>query len=271
MLRTLILGFSLTLSTSIFSQGIIDGFMKGKGHTDISLSYSYENFNKYWGAEEISITRDIQSASLYVAHGITDWADVILSAPYINNTGVSGFQDGVAMIRLKVAEIQTEKINFGILAGTGYSLPLTDYETESAFAIGQHAEAIPARLIFSAQHQNGWFLQLQSGYTWRIDPTPPSFPMIAKIGYASAKNYFDIWFHRQQAEGGFDYRDGFDQPFRSFGVSFSKIGATYYRPINPWIGGFFQAAYTLDGRNVGQAIRASIGFTLRLDGFKLAE
>ena len=161
MLRTLAFCIALFLSSSIFSQGIIDGFMKGKGNTDISLSYSYENYNKYWGAEEISITRDIQSASVYLAHGITDWADVILTAPFINNTGVSGFQDGTAMIRLRAIEIQTEKLKFGIIAGIGYSLPLSDYETESAFAIGQHAEALPTRLIFSVQHQTGWFLQLQ--------------------------------------------------------------------------------------------------------------
>jgi hypothetical protein len=271
MSKLVILSFSILFSFQSFGQGFLDGFMKGKEHTDISLSYSYENYNTYWGAEDISITRDIQSVSIYAAHGITDWADIVLAAPYVNNTGLAGLQDGTAMLRFKFLEFQTTEVKLSLLGGVGYSLPLSDYETESAFAIGQQAEAIPARLIFSAMHNNGWFVQLQSGYTWRTDPTPPSFPVIAKLGFASASQYFDVWFHKQQAEGGFDYRDGFNQPFRSFGVSFSKVGATYYRPLKPWIGGFFQAAYTLDGRNVGQAIRASIGFTLKFENFKLAK
>lgn len=249
-------------------QGIADGFMKEKGQTDISVSYSFETFDTYFGADDFGITRNIQSVSFYAAHGITKRLDAIVALPYVNNTGEENLQDGTGLLRMQIAEVETKNVAYSFTAIGGYSMPLSDYPSQSAFAIGQQANAILARAILSVFWKTGYFIQVQSGFSWRSLPTPDSYPIIAKIGYAGAHNYFDIWFHRQEAQGGFDYRDGFDQPFSSFGVSFAKVGATYYKPIKPWIGVFVQGAYTFSGRNVGQAIRGSAGLSFKLQDFK---
>jgi len=60
-------------------------------------------------------------------------------------------------------------------------------------------------IFCSIKKQSGWFLNLQSGFSFKFKEVPNSFPVTFKKGKASTKNYFDFWYDFQHSFGGIDY------------------------------------------------------------------
>lgn len=55
----------LLISGPCYSQGLVDGFMKGKGNTDIALGASGEIFSQFYSAVGlVDISRTIFSGSI---------------------------------------------------------------------------------------------------------------------------------------------------------------------------------------------------------------
>lgn len=254
----------LISSTATMAQGLLDGYMKGKGNTDVALSASFEAGGDFFLEEGTTgISRSIASINVFAAHGVTDWLDLVASLPYISNGGKeSGIQDASLFFRLKLAEVKVKDVKARFMLGGGYQLPVTDYRTDNAFAIGQQGESKEIRGIIQLEKGN-YFLMLKGGYSFRNDPNTDALPLVAKIGIAKEKYYADLFVDYLGANGGTNYLPeipvNLQRDFQELGVSFLRIGGNYYRPFTPNFGGVVGAAYTLDGRNIGKTIRISVG------------
>jgi len=253
------------VSFQVISQPIVDGFNKGKGNLDLVGSYTYDSFKKFYSASGlINLGRETNVISTYSEIGISEKWTVQASLPYISSGNEAGFQDLSIVSKTEFLTKAVDKGNISFLVSNGILTPSTNYETETLFALGQKATAFDNRLIVQYFMNNGLFFMAQSGYTYRLNPVPSSVPVAIKIGLAKEKNYFDVWIDYQKGEKGFSYRDGFNSSFREFSVSYVKIGATYYKPINQNIGVALNLANILSGNNLGKSTNGSLAFIYKL-------
>lgn len=253
------------ISFQLMSQPIVDGFNKGKGNLDIVGSYTYDSFSKYYASPGlIGLGRKTNVVSAFSAIGITDKWTLQSSLPFISSGNESGIQDLAIVSKIEFYKKTIGKGSLTFLVSNGFLTPLTDYQTESLFALGQQATAFDNRLVSQYFLNNGLFFMIQSGYTFRLNPVPSSIPIALKIGLAKEKNYFDLWVDYQKGGEGFSYRDGFNSKFREFSVSYIKIGATYYRAINKNFGLALNLSNTLSGENVGKSTTGSVAFIYKL-------
>ena len=244
------------------AQGRVDGFFKGKGNLDLVLGGGYEsNPNYFAGTNKVALQRTVTIYNTFLAYGITDKLDVNVSLPYVDVNGVeSDFQDYSIFLKHKVYDKKRWTIS---LAG-GFSSNVGDYQTEGGNAIGQKAKTVDGRLVVHHFAKNGIFFTGQTGYSYKGDPVPNSIPLTIKTGLAKSKYYFDVWYDFQHGIGGLDYR-GTPTPatFRQLGVSYHKIGGTFYKPIFKHLGAYVGASYVLVGRNVSQGFGVNGGLVLK--------
>jgi hypothetical protein len=139
---------------------------------------------------------------------------------------------------------------------------------------------VSGRGTVNYQTERGWFVNGTSAYTWRSHVTldrpyfftddefvlsdevdmPNVFDYAAGGGYMRNGLMLAGTFSQQRTLGGGDIRRQ-DMPFVSNRMNFSKVGGMVMYPI-PKLGGLgAQAAYayTLNGRNVGQANTFTVG------------
>ncbi|UTW61131.1 hypothetical protein KFE98_14040 [bacterium SCSIO 12741] len=257
----------MMLTLGAWAQPPIDGFSKGKGNLDLVGGLTFESFSKYFAHDgPVSINRATTAFSIFAAAGITDRLDAQINIPVIyTKPDQSGLQD--LSIFLKYAWIKRSSDNHHFTLGTalGFSTPMMDYPTQSLFAIGQQATSFDGRIYGQYRWPSGWFVMAQTGYTYRLDPVPSSTPAALKIGLAKAKYYWDVWYDFQHAYGGNDYRDGNNASFRTFGVSYHKVGGTFYKPFSSGKSGVALGAFfVISGRNIGQSIGVSGAYIYKI-------
>lgn len=268
--------FTIMIWQKSIAQSAVDGYMKGKGNLDVVPGVSFENFSDYFGRlnELTTIKRTSISVNLYSAMGITNWLDAQISVPYVFvDEDNNGMQDFSAYLKGAIINKQCKSgTRFRLMISVGTSFPMSNYETESAYSIGQQAKALDGRIIIQITKPNGFFIMGQGGYTNRDEPVTSSYPAAIKIGWAKADYYIDFYYDQQIAIGGNDYLDygqekkDFGQTnitFQSLGVSYGKIGLSYYKPFKNNSGISFGGSYVLWGRNVGQAVMVSISYVKR--------
>ncbi len=264
---SIIVALSLMFTVKSFGQGRVDGFFKGKGNLDIALGANFEvNPQYYAGTNLIDLSRNIFSASAFFAYGIIDKLDVNVSVPFVSVNGVeSSIQDPAIFLKYKIANINLgSSTRIELIMAGGFSSNITDYQTGGGSAIGQQAKTIDARPVIQIYLPKGIFATLQGGYNYKFDPVPHAVPFAAKIGMAKAKWYADIWYDGQYGIGGFDYQGTPTPPsFRELGVSYHKIGGTFYKPINQKSGWFAGLSYVLAGRNFSKGVSGNIGYVYK--------
>jgi len=256
-----------------FGQGRVDGFFKGKGNLDIAIGATYETAPKYYAGTnliESGLGRDVFSTSAFVAYGITNKLDINLSIPYVNvNGSVGGVQDPAVFIKYKLLQLTNvhPDIVVDLIMAGGFSSNITDYQTGGLNALGQQAKVIDIRPVLQIMNvTHGVFLTLQGGYNYKFDPVPSAAVFAVKLGIAKAKWYADIWYDMQNGIGGFDYLGTPAPPsFRQLGVSFQKVGGTFYKPINNKMGAFAGLSYVLTGRNMSKGFGANLGVVFKPD------
>ncbi len=249
-------------------QGMVDGFTRGKGNTDLALTFSMEMSNKYYaGTDKISVGRDKVIGSIYAAHGITNWMDIAANIPYIKLNDETGLQDGSVYLKIRPYTTTFSDKTFSFLVATGLRAPLSDYETEGGSAIGQQDTTIDVRGLAQLHFSSGVFVAIQSGYTFKSDPVPSTFPAAIKVGKTADGYYFDGWLDFQYTDKGKDYRGEGDKrsnSFRELGVGYLKIGGVYYRTFNEKLGWTLGGDYALWGRNTDKSLRISLGLVIKL-------
>ena len=245
------------------AQGRVDGFFKGQGNLDLAISGAFEGNSKFLGNGTVhNIPRTIFAGSAFVAYGISDKLDINVSVPYIVVNGNGGLQDGAVYLKYYLKSVKKSKSKFlDLVLAAGFSSNFTNYQTGGASALGQQAKQFDIRPVFQLYFPKSVFATVQTGFTYKFDPVPNAFPLAVKVGIAKSKFYADVWYDFQHSFGGIDYPTG--DSFRKLGVSYHKIGGTFYKPIKNKFGIFVGASYTLTGRNTAQGIGINAGFVLK--------
>ena len=272
-MRVYIFSLLLLVSTASIGQGRVDGFFKGKGNLDIALSSNFEVNPKYYaGTNLINLSRNILSVSAFAAYGITNNLDVNVSIPFVSVNGVeSSIQDPALFLKYDIGNLRiTPAMSVDFILAGGFSSNVTNYQTGGGSALGQQAKTIDIRPVLHFSFDRipfaGSFLTLQGGYNYKFDPVPSAYVFAAKFGIAKANWYADIWYDSQYGIGGFDYQGTPAPPsFRELGVSYHKIGGTFYKPINQKTGWFAGASYALAGRNFSKGFGGNVGVVLKPD------
>lgn len=265
--------FKTLLSLSIvffhlicFAQGPVDGFYKGKGNAEIGLGGG-ASFNKkfYAGTDLITLKRNIINVSVFAGFGLTENLDISASLPYLVVNDQKSFQDASVYLKYRLFNRKLSSGSLQLSIAAGFSSNVVDYETEGGSALGQEAKVIDLRPILHFASNNGWFYTLQGAYLYKFSPVPEAINAGLKIGRATSKFYFDLWYAYQYSFGGLDYR-GEPSPstFRELGVNYNQVGGTYYRPFTDKLGGYIGASYSFAGRNTVNGYGLNLGVTFKL-------
>lgn len=255
----------LIMNTShITAQGRVDGFYKGKGNIELALGGGAEFASHYFaGNNRIGLSRKILNTSLTIGTGLLNRLDLYINIPYVSIGKVSSVQDGSVFLKYLIAKKKVSKGELSFSFAGGYSTNLADYQTGGINAIGQRAKVIDVRPVIHYQ-AGGWFTTVQFAYNYKYDPVPNATNGSIKFGKATAKYYFDVWYENQHSFGGFDYQGTPAPPsFRELGVSYHKVGGTYFVPIGKRFGFYAGAAFVLSGRNIGQGPIVNVGFVIK--------
>jgi hypothetical protein len=207
--------------------------------------------------------------------------------------GKSGWQD--LTLAGKYRFLDRPFTSFGSLraiAVVAGAIPLTNYTPDfQPLSLGSGTKRIAARLTLSFLSQRGWFIEGSSAYTWRSNVAldrpyyftegqlfltnqvdmPDVFDYVARAGYMRRGLMANAMFTQQRTQGGGDIRRQ-DMPFVSNRMNFSKVGGMVMYPLPiPALRDLsvqFSFAYTVNGRNVGQATTYSTGllYTLHFHG-----
>lgn len=299
MSRLLLLVIALAcVPGSLRAQTIDDGVMLGKHELFAGNLYSHDSWDQYWeGALErtngnigtLTTQTDIFSAN----YGVTDRLNVIAAVPYVWThasqgvlRGLSGFQD--VTLAAKYSLFNRPATKYGLLRGIAVAsggLPLTNYTPDFLpLSIGMASKRVAGRFTLNFQSHAGWFLNGSAAYTWRSNVTldrpyyftenqlfltsdvdmPNVADGIAAAGYARNGLMAEAFYTQQRTQGGGDIRRQ-DMPFVSNRMNFARVGGMLMYPI-PKLRRLvfeFSYAYTVDGRNVGQATTITTGFLYR--------
>ncbi|WP_405295115.1 hypothetical protein [Algibacter sp. Ld11] len=291
---TLIALFSITIQNTQ-AQINPDGFFNKKGEANISLSYTFATYEKFYlGADEQDAVPahnqiDQNIYNVYANYGITDNITAIVNLPYIEATGdgvadpvngsteQSDFQD--ISLLIKWAPFVTEHkhgTTTGIIAvGGSYAF---DYEPNGILSLGNGASSIDTKLGFQYNNNSGFFGNAFVGYSIRgeADNTlglgtgakfdvPNSVNTQIKLGYAGKSFYADAWFDAQKSNGNLDINSSnFAGNFPETKVDFSRVGLNLYAPITKTIGVSLASGTIVSGRNIGKGTFYSGGITIGL-------
>lgn len=249
-------------TTIISAQGSVDGFYRGKGNTTLVLGVGFEDTKHYFaGRDRTGFGRNLYSFSGFVSYGITNNLDVQASLPFLISNKQSDFQDLQLWMKYRWFQSDSEKRSIQLSFAGGFSSNVTGYRLGGLNDLGQQAKIIETRLIAHYSGNQNWFLTGQSGFSFKLGATPSSFPFTLKVGRATSKLYYDLWYDFQHSFGGIDYL-GTPSPqnFREFGVSYHKVGGTVYVPFSDRSGMYFSPSYVLTGRNTFQGLVYHLGW-----------
>ncbi|MCB0640594.1 MAG: hypothetical protein KDC44_03105 [Phaeodactylibacter sp.] len=240
---------------NVAGQGAIDGFLKGKGNTDIALTYSHEHYDIYYfGQEEQELSTTIQSLNFFATGGINEAADWVLALPYLWLDSLNrSVQDAIVAIKYRNRRLETAQGSWDVITSVGFSFPVGNYPSGP---LGLRAIVFQPRLLTQYKDDNGFFFNIQSGLDFRVTPSSQfGIPVISRLGYAGTHIYFDAWVDFfGTIEPGVDTQIGAGE-----GAVWWKVGGTVYAPIGQHIGVFAGFAQYLSGRNIGKATRFNIG------------
>ena len=258
--------FCITFSFKATAQGAISGFYNKKGTTTLVAGVGFEDPKHYYiGREKSDLGRNLYSISLFGIYGISDRFNIQAALPYLSSDDQSGLQDLQLFLKYQIYQKQKENHKLELSLATGFSTNVSNYEVGGLNDLGQRAKIIETRALLHYQRTSGWFANIQTGFSYKLEEVPNSFPFTFKFGKASSKSYFDFWYDFQYAFGGIDYRGTpAPQNFRELGVSFHKVGGTYHFPLSERSGIYISPSYVITGRNVFQGFAYYAGFTYQL-------
>jgi hypothetical protein len=265
------------------AQSPVSGFMNGKGHGAIAVSYNAEKYDDVFlvpdDAKGVPVFNEVavNSTSLYASYGISDRFDAVVSLPYIQTEGNasqavldelgfqntrSGVQDLSVFLKYNPYNCQIGTNDLRFMLGAGVKTPLSDYRADeglqSIIAIGNRATSVTGLAIAHLRCEGGVFLTTQAGYSVRNGEVPNALLGEIKAGYAGRHIYVDVWFAGQVSDGGVNILgEGFTGFFPATDVSYSRTGLNVYVPIAGGFGISGGVSHYLEGRNVGKSTGVS--------------
>lgn len=257
-MKTILSIVALSICSVGFTQGLVDGYFKGKGNIDIALSGYTQTAKSYFaGTDEVELggplgstifpekQKSFNSIGLFAEYGITAKWDVIINAPLINKV----FQDGSIATKFQAVKTKIRGRDFSLIPALQVSFPLTKYDTESLNSVGQRATLISPKVVIQQSLPKGLFVQAQTGYNYGLDPVASSVGASVKLGGSFGKFYIDAWYDFQHGFGDKDFLKPPAVSFREYAVSYQRVGGVVFYGINDMFGVFANASYLFDGRN----------------------
>lgn len=291
---------SVCCTPAVRAQSVDDEHVLGKHEFLTGLSYSYDSWEDYWEGTlkrrngnigEITTRTALWSAT----YGITDRLNVITTIPYVWTDAsqgwlhsMEGFQDITLAGKYRLLDTPFTSLGslraFAVVAG---STPLSDYTPDFApLSIGSASDRLSGRLTLNFRAEQGWFVNATAAYTWRDNVTldrpyyytdgrlyltdqvemPDVFDYTVGAGYARSGVMGSLFFSEQVTQGGGDIRRQ-DAPFVSHRFNYSKVGAvvTYSPAALRNLELRLAYAYTVEGRNVGEATTLTSGVSYKFD------
>jgi hypothetical protein len=289
---------AVSCSYAAHAQTIEDGHLLIRHELRTGLTYSHDSWDEYWEGTRQRINGNIgtvttRTATWNAAFGVTDRLDLFAIVPYVwthASQGVlhdmEGFQDLTLAAKLQVLHKPfTNSGSLQAFAVIAAAVPLSDYTPDfMPLSIGSASQQLSGRLTAHFAATRGWFVTGSTAYTWRdnvrLDRSsyftqdrlfltnevdlPNVFDYAFTAGYEHASLMASLSWSEQLTRGGGDIRRQ-DMPFVSNDMDFSRVVAAleYGLPPLPNLRLQLAYAYTLNGRNVGQASTATIGATYR--------
>lgn len=276
-------------------QGLVDGFFRGAGRADVTVSATSERADEFFsGADKTDVPPFYQeltrtTVSLYVAYGLTDNLDVNLNVPYIFASGdgegpadqlppqdLNAVQDGGLALKWRPVQAAVGPGALSLVAAGGLAVPLSDYENGAVpdasserpvlVAIGDRTTTATGALLVQYQFVSGLFTYLQGGYSFKGDTgddldVPNAALVKGKVGYGTARYYGDVWIAGQFSTSGTDIGEG---PFPTNQVDYTRLGITGSVAVLPSLSANARLFTVIDGRNANDANGVSVGLTYKL-------
>ncbi|APY09616.1 hypothetical protein BWZ20_06735 [Winogradskyella sp. J14-2] len=263
-----------------FAQSPVNGFMQKAGEGGLSLTYSYESYDKVFLVPEevngVPVFNDVSktSISLYGDIGISDNLNIVLNVPYIQaegnatdatlaNNGFenerSGIQDLKVYVKYRFHSFKLGENTLDFIGSVGLETPLGDYSADeglqSIIAIGNEASSFNTFGIATFKTKSGLFTTGQVGYSFRGNSVPDALISELKLGYACSKFYLDAFIANQLSEkDGVDILgEGFTGFFPATRVNYTRVGVNGYVPFFDGIGLTAGANTYIAGRNIGKS------------------
>jgi len=278
----------LAAAGSARGQTIDDAIMMSPRALCTGFDYTHDSWSRYWeGRLERSNgnigTVSTQSISWMGTYGLSERLNVIAMLPWVSTSasagtmhGMHGLQDATVALKLRLLSADfTEQGALSFFAVGSFATPTNGYTPDfMPMSIGTASRRVSARGTLSFQAKRGWFVETTGAYTWRgmvtLDRSayftqdqlyltdkvamPDVFDYTVRAGYFKHGLYAPIAFSQQITMGGGDIRRQ-DMPFVSNRMNLARLELPlmYYlsRPKNFVV--HAGAAYTVNGRNVGQA------------------
>lgn len=289
----------VSLAVPVRAQTIDDGIMMAEGTLFVGNLYTHDSWNEYW---EGTLKRDngnigtvtTRTNVWFANYGVTNRLNVLAMVPYVWTEpsqgvlrGMRGFQDITLAGKYRLVEKPSTTVgSLRAIAVGSAGIPLTDYTPDYyPLSIGSGSRRVSGRFTMDLQAANGWFATGSTAYTWRAAVTldrpyyftegrlfltdevdmPNVFEHAVMTGYARRGVMAAFSFSQQRTLGGDDIRRQ-DMPFVSNRMNFSKVGGMVIAPVPRLRNLMFQVAYayTVEGRNVGQASTLTTGLMYRL-------
>lgn len=294
----------LFASIVVHAQTDADAIMMSKNNFCVGGMYGYSSWKNYW---EGTLKRDNQNlgtvssqmAAVMGNYGISSKLNVLFGIPYMQTKasagtlhGQKGMQDVSLWVKWMPFEKQVGPGTLSLYTIGGISTPTTNYVADYLpLSIGLHSTNLTLRAM--ADYQVGSFFATVSGsyvvrsnvkidrtayYTTEMHYTnkvsmPDAAQFNLRLGYRTERMIAEALLGNWTTLGGFDItRNNMPFPSNKMNMTTAGVGIKYNVKAVDGLSLIGGGAYTLAGRNVGQAtsVNGGIFYILAFKGHKKA-
>jgi Putative MetA-pathway of phenol degradation len=276
------------------AQTLNDGIYMPKNNFCGGFLLMQDKFENYWEGttqrNNLNMgTMTMKGIGAMANYGISDNLNIIASLPYFKTqasggvmAGMSGFQDLTVALKYKALKMNDLSANI-IIGGT---MPVTNYVAAYPLAIGNQSKTAFGRAMLHYLNPKGFTATAQGTYMLRsnikidasnyytdknIFSNEVAIADVAnfsfRTGYYTHRIAGEAYIEQTKTLGGFDIRRN-DMMFPAANKMIAtRVGFTGFYRIKPLhdLQVVANVAYTLSGRNVGQATSAALGFMMAFD------
>ena len=277
--------------SQVMAQTELDAIMMNKQQFCAGSMYTHSSWDNYWEGtlkrNNLNLgTVTTQSVMVGGNYGITDNINVMVSAPYVwtkasagTLAGLNGVQDISLWVKWRALKKDIGQDKISLFALGGFSTPLSDYVVDYLpLSIGMGTTNLSARLM--GDYQRGKFSVTGSAsYIARsnvkIDRTayydtemhltnevkmPDAMQFQLRTGFRGKYLLAEALLTNWTTLGGFDITRN-NMPFPSNRMNATMVGVAlkYTLPFYTHLAVLGGANYTIEGRNMGQALAINAG------------
>ncbi len=242
-----------------------NGFLRGAGKTDLSLSYAMDRYDQFWmGTKRVEdpgvgeITRE--SLNLHIAHGVREDLDFVFAAAFVDveNDGLAPFDDESDLQDMSVG-VKWRVAPESVMAGGMFSLalapalkiPMSSNENNTPTAIGDGQMDWRNRVIAQWCSAGGWWLAAETGYDIRAEEPGNEIPFNVTLGIPVGAQVTVMPFYAQtNSFGGRGYDIG-QGDFPGVEEDIKRYGLSVYARVSEQLGFSIGVKSTMDGKNTG--------------------